>query len=55
MTILVNADAIIQDLQASKLDNNNNNQFKEAYNTGIDVAIGVLKRFKNIEGAANGK
>jgi len=28
-----------------KLDNNNDNHFKEAYNTGIDVACEVIKRY----------
>lgn len=46
------ADLILKDLQSSKLDDTNN-KFKEAYNTGIDVAIGIVERWKNIEGVTH--
>ena len=39
-------EAIISELEASKLEGEN--KFKEAYNTGIDVAIGVVERWQNI-------
>lgn len=39
-------EAIISELEASKLEGKN--KFKEAYNTGIDVAIGVVERWQNI-------
>lgn len=39
-------EAIISELEASKLKGEN--KFKEAYNTGIDVAIGVVERWQNI-------
>jgi hypothetical protein len=45
-------DLILRDLEASKLDESNN-KFKEAYNTGIDVAIGIVERWKNIEGVTH--
>ena len=38
-------DDLLKELEASKLDNNNDNHFKDAYNTGIDVACGVVKRY----------
>lgn len=41
-------DYLIKEIEASKLGNNEENKFKEAYNTGIDVAIGVVQRWLNI-------
>ena len=38
----------IKEIESNKLGNDERNNFKEAYNTGIDVAIGVVQRWLNI-------
>ena len=39
---------LIKEIESNKLGNDERNNFKEAYNTGIDVAIGVVQRWLNI-------
>ena len=39
---------LIKEIESNKLGNDERNNFKEAYNTGIDVAIGVVERWQNI-------
>ena len=49
LKVYIDAEELIKELNATKLSKDGN-KFKEAFNTGIDVAIGIVERYQNIEG-----